>query len=225
MLPLLALTSPPPARHQPVYPYEAAIIQDADAYTNVRTDANGRAAINATVRAGEVFLYDTEAYIQQREWISVNVPRGRFCPEVQPLGYMHRSRIRPVSSLPACRPPEMVYKCTLVPFRRQAHRIKYGPAPGSPWVETIDGLRPWGVDGTMPRTETSRLQVVVAGQPVAIPASLYRNLYNGSAEFNAYKNGSTYFVVQFNSDGAGSYGLVWVLKPTGLVQRVLTDDC
>lgn len=221
IVPLLALISGQPTQYEPTYPLEAAIIQDADGYTNVRADENGRSAIVDKVHTNEVFLFDTEAYNQQQEWIRVDVQESRFSLAL-PIGYMHRSRIRPVGSLPTCRKPELVYERTVAPFHPKAHRIK---RDGNCQVATIDGLGPWGVDCSMPKTETTKLRITIAGQPVSISARLYHNLYNGSTEFKAFKNGGTYFIVQHNSDGAGSYDLIWVLRKSGLMQRIVDYGC
>ncbi|MCB2377595.1 hypothetical protein LGH70_08375 [Hymenobacter sp. BT635] len=82
-----------------------AIIRDADGYTNVRAEASGRASILTRVADDYAFEFDLEAFRNQEQWVAVWIPQERFGrshPDIQ--GFMHRSRLRPLNTLPASGP-------------------------------------------------------------------------------------------------------------------------
>ena len=79
----------------------------------------------------------------------------------------------------------------------------------------------WGTDGGLPKTEVVDIKVTIAGNEVPIHKVFYADIYECTNDFEVYKKGETYFVYQRNSDGAGSYEIVWVLDKNGLKQRLV----
>lgn len=89
------------------------------------------------------------------------------------------------------------------------------------YVATIDGMYLWGTDGNMPRIEVKAMNVVLRSKEININRFFYSDIFECSNNFNVYKRGDTYIVYQQNSDGAGSYELVWVINKDGLQQRLV----
>ncbi|MCB2377594.1 hypothetical protein LGH70_08370 [Hymenobacter sp. BT635] len=88
-------------------------------------------------------------------------------------------------------------------------------------VEIKDVPYAWGVDGTMPKTEIRAAQATLNGKRVPIARQLLAGLFECTYSVEVRRHGSTYFVYQNNSDGAGGYTLVWVFDSKGLRQRLI----
>lgn len=89
------------------------------------------------------------------------------------------------------------------------------------WASAIDGRPIWGADGELPKVEVVDINITIDGNEVPIHKVFFSDIYECTNNFEVYKNGDTYFVYQRNSDGAGSYEIVWVLDKTGLKQRLV----
>ncbi|TGE25557.1 hypothetical protein E5K00_10325 [Hymenobacter aquaticus] len=214
-----------PARAADLYA-NTAIIRDLDGYTNVRATPTRQGQILLRLRENQVFFFDPEEYEQHQEWITVWVAPDRF--NTQPVGdaadasyhtqgYVHRSRLQTLLSLPAYRGPEFRIRYELVPFRAAAHTVDRSQG----WVEIKDVPYAWGVDGHMPRTEIRAVRATVQGQAVPVPRRLLAGLFEAPQPTDVFRRGNTFFVVQQNGDGAGGYTLVWVFTKAGLQQRLV----
>lgn len=79
-----------------------AIIQDSDGYTNVRKEGNAKSAIIGKIYSDDIFsLGYEEASSKKTDWIKIYKMQedGSFLE-----GYVHTSRILPLSSLKALLP-------------------------------------------------------------------------------------------------------------------------
>lgn len=196
-----------------------AIIRDPDGYTNVRELESRQAPIVRRLHQNEVFWFDLEKYRGQQEWIPVWVPQDDFSRSTEPhiQGYVHRSRLQSLATLPAYRGAAFRFRYDLIPFNKKAHVIDRSAG----WVQITDVPYAWGVDGTMPKTEIRAIRATVRGRRLAIPGRLLAGLFECTNSFDVYRQGATYFVHQNNSDGAGAYTVVWVLTRHGLHQRLV----
>ena len=61
----------------------------------------------------------------------------------------------------------------------------------------------------------------MSGQKIDMHKVFYTDIYECDNDLKIYKQGETYFVSQFNSDGAGAYDIVWVIDKDGLKQRYI----
>jgi hypothetical protein len=83
--------------------------------------------------------------------------------------------------------------------------------------DEIDGKPFWGTDcgGGLPFTEYQIFCVQIGNDTINIPKSAYNDLYNGNIDntkaFFDVKNDILY-IEAFNSDGAGSYHVLWVVE-------------
>jgi SH3-like domain-containing protein len=60
------------------------VIDDSDGFVNVRASESAEAAVIATVKTGESFMFECQ---KEAEWCKVTLRSGKS-------GWMHRSRIR-----------------------------------------------------------------------------------------------------------------------------------
>src|SRR5690606_8207256 len=88
------------------------------------------------------------------------------------------------------------------------------------WVTALDGRPVWGTDGNFPKTRVADIDIKINGQKIVIHKVFYSDIFECDNRFSVYKSGRTFFVHQWNGDGAGAYELVWVFDEKGLKQRL-----
>ena len=99
-------------------------------------------------------------------------------------------------------------------FEKGKHRFKYSKeAPDQ--IELIDNKQYWGTDGEMPSTQYDKIILRIGHRNISLPkratVGLYEpSLYNAEAYFN--KQNNTLYITTINSDGAGSYEVIWEVK-------------
>ena len=155
-------------------------------------------------------------------------------------GYVYYNRFTPITSLPhigksansrqltankiTIKNDSLLLIVTTKPFIVKEHKITKGGSCSNcaPGIAKIDGKKFYGTDGDMPHSELSGLSLKINGQVVDIPPFSYNDLFEPDITcMNVYfdKKGSLYLYMDVNSDGAGSYGVVWLIKNRKLVSR------
>ncbi len=201
---------------------QVAIIQDPDGWTNVRELPDGKSDIIKRVYENEVFWYNYEEIEQEKEWISIYIPKNDYSlGKSEPsyiVGFIHKSRLLPLEKLQKYTGNDFIFEYELSDFDGTNRIID---KQDGKWITAIDGRPVWGVDGNLPKIQVDDIKVVIEGQNIEIHEVFYSDLYECDNNISIYKNGDTYFVHQWNSDGAGSYEVVWVLDKNGLKQRLV----
>ncbi|KAA3440545.1 hypothetical protein [Rufibacter hautae] len=199
---------------------QVAIINDKDGFTNVRKQPNGQAEIIYRISSNEVFWYGTEE--DNGEWITVYIPKNKFSfSSTQPdylQGFIHKSRLLHLEKVRPYKGSDFSFEYVIAPFNLKNRIVD---KQKDKWVTEIDGRPVWGTDGNFPKTQVKAVKVKIAGQLVSISKAFYEDIYECTNTFKIYQNGDTYFVYQWNSDGAGSYQIVWVFTKAGLKQRLV----
>ena len=201
---------------------QVAIIQDPDGWTNVRKAPNGQSEIIQRVYENEVFWYDYETPDREQDWVSIYMPKNDFSlGKSEPnyiIGFIHKSRLIPLEKLERYSGSDFTFEYKLSDFD-STNRIV--DKQDEKWVTAIDGRPVWGTDGNFPRTQVDNIEVRIEGQEVEIHKVFYSDIYECDNGLSVYKKEDTYFVHQWNSDGAGAYEIVWVLDKNGLKQRLV----
>lgn len=203
---------------------QVAIIQDPDGWTNVRKSPNQESEVVHKIYENQVFWFSSELEDQEEEWVSVHIPSNRYslggCDDDYNMidGYIHRSRLMPLEEMKEYKGEDILFAYKLVKCdlsQRNVNRID------GKWITKIDGRRFFGTDGPMPKIEVAEVKVNVFGKDIEIHEVFYSDIFECTNAFNIYKKGDTFFIYQFNSDGAGAYEIVWVLNREGLLQRLV----
>lgn len=204
---------------------QIAIIDDPDGYTNVRSEPNAKAEIIHVLKENELFFYE-QALMNEIEWIEVYIPRNKFLEHEayylysnNIIGYIHKSRILELANLNSYNSENFTFKYNLIPFRKEGKIIDY--YKDSQMITAINGRKVFGVDGRIPKIETTSIDVFLNDKRIVIPNVLFENLYECTNDFEINVKDDCYFVSQWNSDGAGGYFVVWVINETGLLQRLI----
>ncbi|WP_210462323.1 hypothetical protein [Rufibacter roseolus] len=199
---------------------QVAIINDKDGFTNVREQPNGQSEIIYRISNNEVFWYGEEE--DKGEWVTVYIPKNKFSFSSTQLdylqGFIHKSRLLHLEKVQSYKGTDFSFEYVIEPF---ALKNRIVDKQEGKWVTAIDGRPVWGTDGNFPRTQVKDIKVKIAGRPIVLSKAFFEDIYECTNTFKIYQNGDTYFVYQWNSDGAGSYQIVWVFTKTGLKQRLV----
>lgn len=202
-----------------------AIIQDPDGWTNVRKSPDIEATVIHKVYENEVFFYyDKGEDSTHPDWIKVYLPANIFSMGCGrnglTEGYIHRSRIKPITELERVTNGEVTFIYQLADFNPKGKMIEQLDTTSIP--STVNGRYAWGTAGNLPRVAVNGITVVIDDRKVPIHRVFYDDLFEcTNDDLHVFKNGDTYFVHQWNSDGAGSYELVWVFSGNELKQRLV----
>jgi hypothetical protein len=198
---------------------QLGIIKDPDGFCNVRADASNQSKIEDTLTNGRfVFAFEEGS---KNNWLLLDYHKGKE----HHTGYIHKSRVVFLKDLTAFK--EITVKDTLLklqlndmqltirsgPFVLAGRKIKYGE---SQYVDAIDGKQCWGMDGGMPHTEYKFIQFKSGAQTLTFPRSSFNDLFEvdplrGTSAWLDKATGKVY-IDAGNSDGAGSYIVVWVIN-------------
>lgn len=201
---------------------QVAIINDPDGWTNVHKAPDGKSEVIHKVHENEVFWYDYAPSDTLQDWISVYIPKNKFClGKSTPnfiAGFIHKSRILPLDSLEKYSGVDFEFKYEITDFDSTNRIID---KVNGKWVTFIDGRPVWGTDGNFPKTQVKNIDVKINTKNIKVHQVFYSDIYECDNAFDTYKIGDTYFVHQWNSDGAGAYEIVWVFTKDGLIQRLV----
>ncbi len=204
---------------------QIAIIKDKDGYTNVREFDDVESEIIYKLLENEAFWYNYDDFQNEKQWINVFIPKDKFCvnysKDMYLKGYIHKSRLLPIEALEKALPMEVQLHFESKVFNKTSHIID-----GNEYIATkIDGRKIWGTDGNYPKKEISKGMFLVKNTKIEVHRVLYSDLFECNQNIEVYKNKDTYFVSQnHNSDGAGTYEILWVLtEKSGITQRLVED--
>lgn len=107
-------------------------------------------------------------------------------------------------------------------FNKDEHKID---SVNSRYVEKIDGKNPYGIDGDVPRLEIKNIELKINSQEIEIPKQEYKDLFQPRLRnLNLYldNRGIIYIYMPGNSDGAGGYMVVWMIKKHRYLKRYVS---
>jgi hypothetical protein len=126
---------------------------------------------------------------------------------------------------------------TASPFKKQNHKLTYTYYDSAKYLAKIDGKNFYGTDGGPPQTEISAVYFVVNKDTIFPPRKFYDDLYqpnmflsNSKTEIQfvyGYKSRNKKFIYigMLNSDGAGSYEVIWVIENKKIIYRIAGHLC
>jgi Bacterial SH3 domain len=202
--------------------YGFAIIDDKDGFTNVREEPNVKSKIVGKIKEGELFFcFSNEKH---KDWFAVDVKNNNNLS-----GYVHKSRIKFVEELPKLKKRKSIkdtiyikndsisLKMVIGDFKSAKHKL----TKDNNFITKIDGKRPMGVDGGLPKTELQSIQLTMGDEVIDVPKSELNDLYQisfVSPDVYLGQNGDIYFTMA-NGDGAGSYVAAFAFKNKKFVSR------
>jgi len=198
-----------------------AIIDDKDGYVNVRKEPNGKSPVVGKLLKDDIFnCIDNGKY----GWVHIsNQATG-----VE--GFVYKNRIFLLSGFRKWSKNmknRISVSATSKPFKIEGHKLNYDKSCKNcgAVLTTIDGKYIWGTDGRIPDKVIASLIVIQNSLPVLIPKSAFNDLYepNFSTLQVFIGKDNTLYVQLNNSDGAGSYSVIWVIKNNKYLKRYLDN--
>jgi hypothetical protein len=208
---------------------QLAVIRDNDGFSNIRQEPNNDSEIIDTISNDRlVFCFEEEA---KGNWLPVDYNKDGKTQS----GYIHKSRVVYLDSLDKFQVATindsiltLQYKSLQVTmrigkFNTKGRTIKYEkPESEQQYVKSIDGKFPWGTDGNIPRKEYKFIQLKSGKKLLTAKKTFYSNLFEPNLDMTtAYINKltNTLFIAAMNSDGAGGYVVVWIIKDELVINR------
>lgn len=208
-----------------------AVIHDPDGFVNVRQEKSAKSPIQGKIYNDDIFTCFPD---NSDWWKIVQLDNGKTDNSNLLEGYIHKNRIVLLSHWKPLNKKDMHYKDSSVfkndslnvvvkkaLFNARKHKLK----GKSNFVSTIDGKAFWGTDGEIPKQAISSVRVNINGVPVFIPKDAFNDLYEPNLENLSIGFGSqgTIYILMLNSDGAGSYTVIWTIKNNKYQKRYIDN--
>lgn len=201
---------------------QVAIIEDKDGYTNIRQEPYANSKIIYQIKVGQVYWHGEDYYDKSKDWVTVYFPKNNYSITANPddfvKGYIHKSRVKPLNEMEKYSGSGITFKYENKEFTTKNKIIDY---KDDKWIVLINGLKPWGTDGNLPKVEVEAINAVINGNRISVPEILFMDIFECKNSFNIYKIGDLFILNQWNSDGAGAYEISWVIDKNGVRQRLV----
>lgn len=142
-------------------------------------------------------------------------------------GYIHKSRVKFISEFPSI--PKIKTQSNSILFQKDSikievrtkkfkeseNKIEFKTRGDQKDVLKINGGETWGNFGTIPHEEYQFVNYSFGRKEQSFPKEAIFNLYNANLNrTNVYLDAinNTMYVNAINSDGAGAYALIWIIK-------------
>jgi hypothetical protein len=206
----------------PGFGQDIAIINDKDGYTNVRENTSTQSKIIGKKIENDVFYCIIS---KDSDWYEVSLESGT-------MGYIHKSRITPLSSLQklnnkkanwrdeqlTIKNDTLMFQIQLRKFDSTKHQIKRGEKN---YPITIDNHEMHGTFGNLPKVEISFIKLFIRSKEIVLPKEQLSDCYEidlSRLALYADKKGRL-FIFTSNSDGAGGYEAIWIIKNNKFQKR------
>lgn len=195
-----------------------AIVSDKDSFLNVREDGITNSQIVDKLKNGHLIY----CFEDKGNWTNIDYTKNNK----EHNGYVYKERYKLVSSFPnlkiskktetsiTLKKDSLQVTITQSNFDRKKHTFKYVKDYPTQ-VELIDDKQYWGMDGGLPKTQFEKITIKVGPKIITLPKKALTGLYEPSiysAEVNYDKVTDTFYIQTMNSDGAGSYFVIWKIE-------------
>ncbi|MCJ7935107.1 MAG: SH3 domain-containing protein [Chryseobacterium sp.] len=208
-----------------------AKVADPDGDVNVRESADANSTIAGKINSGEiVYTFPDE---RNKTWLNVdyNNKKGE-----NTAGYIHRSRLKLIESYEAV--PSVskdknkaIFQSGPIQVEITAGKFNYkenkkffssSDYSGQKIEDQYKGQQVWGTDGTIPETHYKSITVHIGHRIIQVPRKEIESLFNinnESAQCYYDLNNDILYITMTNSDGAGSYVVLFEIEKGGYKGR------
>lgn len=112
---------------------------------------------------------------------------------------------------------------SVAPFNHKKHKFYNSTQPE---LQKIDCAVFWGTDGEIPKQVLAKVVLTINGKTVAIPNSAFSDLYEPQLNEIHICRGpdNVIYLSMNNSDGAGGYTIIWIIKDGKYYARYIDDS-
>ena len=202
-----------------------AIIHDKDGYCNVRSTMEiGDNIIDSLKNGHLIYSFETNG-----NWINIDYSKGMMDQN----GQVYKDRVKLISdyqNIPLITEENnkvvlSIDSIKIILTGQRFNRDKYKLSFHKEYkdqLQFINDEQYWGTDGGIPKTEYKAMEVSIGKRKVSLPQSALDNLFEVSL-FNTIVNydkpNDILYIQSFNSDGAGSYEVIWKVEKGSYKER------
>lgn len=202
-----------------------AVINDPEGFVNVRSDGNIKSKITDSLDNGKLIF----CFEHLGNWISIEyIKNGK-----EFHGFIYKDRCTSIDSykeisktiqsennLILLKDSLQIQVCAekFIPQEHSIAHFKEYPDQ----IEFIDGKKYWGTDGGMPTSKYSKIEIQMSSEPLLLPFSALEGLYEPTlrnTQVNIDEETNTIYIQSMNSDGAGGYLIIWLIKNGEYIER------
>jgi len=204
-----------------------AIINDTDGYVNVREDGSRNSKVIDKLKNGHLIC----CIENNGNWI--NIDYALFDKERN--GYIYKEKYKMVDefmSFPITKKSDskvifnkdsISVTISATAFEKKKHHFKYvKDYPDQ--ILLIDNKKYWGKDGGMPSTQFDKIIIEIGKKSFVLPKIALEGLYEPnlfSTEINYDQANNALYIQTMNSDGAGSYEVIWKIMDGIFKERLV----
>jgi hypothetical protein len=202
------------------------IINDLDGFVNVRSSAEKGNNISDKLENGFIVYY----FESEGNWINIDYKKNGKNLN----GYIFKDRIKYITDFQKISlKSELDGKVKLenenvkieisdTKFIKEKHKLEFLKNDKSVLVK-IDNFQIFGTDGNIPKSEYKSIQIEIDNIKIVLPNEALKNLYEPSlynSKANYDEKNDILYVFSSNSDGAGSYEIIWVIEKMKYKYRI-----
>ncbi len=195
-----------------------AVVADKDTFVNVReTGTLNNSVLDKLQNGSLIFCFSNEG-----NWTSIDYNKNG---EIA-YGYVYKDQYRLISDFQAfsvikksensitLKLDTLEVSISQSKFNKKEHTFRYVKDYPTQ-IQLIDNKPYWGKDGGMPETQFEKINVKIGQKTISLPKSALAGLYEPSfdnATVNYDKLNDVIYIQTVNSDGAGSYQVIWKIE-------------
>jgi|ERR1700744_3616797 len=205
-----------------------AIIKDPEGYANLRQAPSVNAPIITKVYNYSVFSCESN---KTNWWKVLSIQTDGRNKSYWIEGYVHKSRVLILSKWKAPSIKDgfkIIIKQAL--FESKKHQLFYSQENPKENIKRelikIDDKFFWGTDGEIPKEVISNVEVTTNDNNINIPKNAFDDLYEPNLKNINVCRGpdNTIYIRMDNSDGAGAYSVIWIIKDNKYYGRYVDDS-
>ena len=195
-----------------------AIISDKDGFCNVRSSPeSGNNIIDSLKNGHFIYCFETTG-----NWTSIDYSKGK--KELH--GQIYKDRVKLISDYPkipllsktenkiTLSRDSIKVIITEQKFDKSKHKLTFYKE-NKDQLQFIDNKGYWGTDGEIPKTAYKSIEVFYGTKKVVLPKNAIDDLFETSlynTQVNYDKTNDILYIQSMNSDGAGSYEIIWKVE-------------
>jgi hypothetical protein len=205
-----------------------AVIKDPQGYVNIRQAPSVNASVVSKIHNYTVFSCESN---KTSWWKILYIQNDSHNKSYWVEGYIHKSRVLILSNWKAPGKKDslsVIVKQAL--FEPKKHQLFYSKENSNENIRSelikIDGKFFWGTDGEIPKEVISHVEVTIKGNEISIPKNAFNDLYEPHLKNINICHGpdNTIYISMSNSDGAGAYTIIWIIKDNKYYGRYIDDS-
>lgn len=202
-----------------------AIVSDSDGYTNLRKEP-GKSEIITKLKTGTIVFGLPEP---NNKWQMIDYSLN----DLAKSGYIHTDKLLYIDNFPSIpmtkdnenmvvlSDGKITITITKGKFDHKKHKLQFYK---DKFLTEIDGMTFLGTDGGIPEWEYKSVEILHNGKKILIPAEGLKALYQpnlNNTVVNYDQKNETIYIHSANSDGAGGYNVLWIIKKGTYMKRHL----